>query len=269
MERSTSSFQKVESSGWRLGFGNFFGKEISEWIDTKRWLVQIFLWLFVLNGFLGAVLFILPNLVALEGEVSIENPAIEGTIGFFGLGGIALSVGMIILTQNEIIEEKLSGTAEWVLSKPVARSAFYLSKLSANLLGMAGIMILIPCAVAYTLIEVSHPGAISLANFLIGVGLMSLHVIFYLSLTLMMGVFADSSEVVLGISLGTLFLGMIVRDFLGQLALITPWLLADFAGLAAIGDRLTLDIWIVIITTIFWILVFNGLAMWGFKRLEF
>jgi ABC-type Na+ efflux pump permease subunit len=42
--------------------------------------------------------------------------------------GWMAAFGVIILTQSDIVEEKLSGTAEWVLSSPLSRSAFILSK---------------------------------------------------------------------------------------------------------------------------------------------
>lgn len=213
-----ASFQKVSGSGWRLGFNTLFRKEIGEWLDARRWLVQTIFWLVVLNGFLAMVLFVLPNIVTPEGNVPIENPVVEGLIGFFGLGGLALSIGSIIMTQNEIIGEKQSGTAEWVLSKPVARSAFFLSKLFANAVGMLVIMIVLQSAIAYAPVTVMDPSAVSLPDFLRGMGMLALHVFFYLGLTLMMGVVAENREMVLGVSLGTLLIGMVARNFVGRLA---------------------------------------------------
>jgi ABC-type lipoprotein export system ATPase subunit len=51
-------------------------------------------------GRLAMVLLVLPNIVTSEGDVPIENPVVEGLVGFFGLGGLALSIGSIILTQK-------------------------------------------------------------------------------------------------------------------------------------------------------------------------
>ena len=264
-----SIFQRITTSGWRLGFGNLFGKEIRKWLKVRRWLIQIILWSLILNGFLAAVLFILPNIIPPEGGVPIQNPVVEGMLGFFGLGGLALSVGIIILNQNEIIGEKQTGTAEWVLSKPASRSAFYLSKLCASTIGMLVVMILAPCAAAYALVEIVDPGAVPLTAFLAGVGMLALHGFFYLSLTLMMGVLASSREMVLGVSLGTLFIGMIARDFIGPLSLLTPWLLSDLAGVVAIGGPSGLEMWLPVVSTAAWSLVFNIVAIWRFKRFEF
>jgi ABC-2 type transport system permease protein len=264
-----AAFQKVSGSGWRSGFNTFFKKEIGEWLEARRWFVQTVLWLVVLNGFLAMVLFVLPNIVTLDGGVPIENPVVEGLIGFFGIGGLALSIGIIILTQNEIIGEKQSGTAEWVLSKPVARSAFFLAKLLANTLGMLVIMIGLQSAIAYGQVTLMEPGAISLPDFLAGMGMLALQVFFYLSLTLMMGVISENREMVLGVSLGTLLIGLVARNFLGQVTLLTPWLLSDLAGPVAMAEPLTPEMWLPIISTAIFSLVFIAVALWRFEKHEF
>lgn len=260
---------RKNTAGWQLGFGNQFRKEIAEWLKTRRWLIQSTIWTVILNGFIAAIIYNMLSIVPEGGEALTQNPFADATIGYFGLGGMALSIGIIILTQNEIIGEKQSGTAEWVLSKPLSRSAFFLSKLSANLVGMLVVMVLVPSAVAYTQLAISHPDETSLAAFLAGAGMLTLHVFFYLSLTLMMGVIAENRGPVLGVSLGTLLLGMILRDFVGRLTLLTPWMLADFAGVVAIGEPLGMEIGLSIVSTAVWSLLFIGTALWRFNRYEF
>ena len=262
-------FQEASGAGWRLGFNSLFRKEIGEWFQPRRWLVQSALWLVVLNGFLAMVLFVLPNIVNPQRDLPIENPVAEGLVGFFGLGGLALSIGSIILAQNEIIGEKQSGTAEWVLSKPVARSAFFVSKLLANAIGMLVIMVFLQSAIAYVQVTALNPAGVLLSDFLKGVDILGLHVFFYLSLTLMMGVVSENREMVLGISLGTLLIGMLARNFVGRLALLTPWLLSDLAGPVATGEPLTPEMWLPIISTALWSLVFIAVALWRFDRYEF
>lgn len=263
------AFQKVSGSGWRLGFNTLFKKEIEEWLEARRWFVQTVLWLVVLNGFLAMVLFVLPNIVTPDGGVPIENPVVEGLIGFFGIGGLALSIGIIILTQNEIIGEKQSGTAEWVLSKPVSRSAFFLAKLFANTLGMLVIMIGLQSVIAYGQVTLMEPGAISSPDFLAGMGMLALQVFFYLSLTLMMGVISENREMVLGVSLGMLLIGLVARNFLGPVTLLTPWLLSDLAGPVAMTEPLMPEMWLPIISTAVLSLVFIAVALWRFEKHEF
>jgi ABC-2 type transport system permease protein len=266
---SETPLERVTATGWRLGLANLFKKEAAEWLETRRWGFQLLLWVLLLNGFLAAVLFVLPAVVAAEGQSPIENPAVEGAIGFFGLGGMAIAIGIVILTQNEMIGERQSGTAEWVLSKPASRAAFYLSKLGANLLGMLVVMIVAPSAVALALLGLYQPGSVSVPAFLAGGSILALHATFYLTLTLALGVFASSREMVLAVSLGLLLGGMIARNFVGGLALVTPWLLSDLAGLAAVGGALGMEMWLPVAATAVWSLALVALALWRFERLEF
>jgi len=55
---------------------------------------------------------------------------------FLKIAGIATAIGVAVLAQDALIAEKHSGTAAWVLSKPVSLSAFILSKVIANAAGI-------------------------------------------------------------------------------------------------------------------------------------
>lgn len=264
-----NTMQRKSGAGWLLGFSNLFAKEIREWLQARRWLVQTLVWLFIINGLLAMILFALPNVVPAEGEAAIQDPTTDGVIGFFGIGGLAFSIGVIVLSQGKIIGEKLSGTAEWVLSKPVARSAFFLAKLIANALGALVVMLLIQGAIAYGLLIAANAGEVTLTNFLAGLGLLALHILFYLSLTLVMGVLASTREMVLGVSLGILLLGLLLRNFLGPVALVTPWLLPDLAGVVALGEVGQMPLLLPVFSTAIWTLIFIAVGLWRFERLEF
>jgi len=263
------AMQRKSGAGWLLGFNNLFVKEIREWLEVRRWLVQTIVWLFIVNGLLAMILFVLPNVASAGGETAIQDPVSDGVIGFFGLGGLAFSIGIIILAQGEIVGEKLNGTAEWVLSKPVARSAFFLSKLAANAIGALVVMLLIQSVIAYGILTAADADGVTLLNFLAGLGMLALHLCFYLSLTLMMGVLAKSREMVLGVSLGVLLVGLLVRNFLGTLTLVAPWMLPDLAGLAALGETAPLPILLPVVSTAVWTLIFITVGLWRFEKLEF
>jgi len=62
---------------------------------------------------------------------------------------MALPIVAIIIAQDAIIGERQSGTAAWVLSKPVSRPAFILSKLVAGAIGLLVTGIVIQGVVAY------------------------------------------------------------------------------------------------------------------------
>ena len=78
---------------------------------------------------------------------------------FFAVAGMALPIGAIIMGQEEVLDEKQSGTAAWILSKPVSRVAFILAKVTANAIGILIIMVLLEGALAYRLISDRHGAA--------------------------------------------------------------------------------------------------------------
>ena len=52
--------------------------------------------------------------------------------------------------------EKREGTASWVLSKPLTRLAFVLSKVIANSVGVMVTMIIVPFCISFTIIAIVH-----------------------------------------------------------------------------------------------------------------
>ena len=87
----------------------------------------------------------------------IGGRAALGLTVFFAVAGIALPIGAIIMGQEEVLDEKRSGTAAWILSKPVSRVAFILAKVTANAIGILIIMVLLEGALAYRLDRRSSP----------------------------------------------------------------------------------------------------------------
>ena len=263
-------FQLVEQRGWRLGFGNLLARENRKWWGSNRWWMQALLWTGVLTGFLVIVLYVLPGLVTPDGErVFEEDPAASAVQGFFGVGAFALAIGITILMQDEITAEKQSGTAEWVLSKPASRSAFILAKLTAHTGGMLVVMLGIPAAITYAILSAAVSGPYPLLPFLAGVGLVTLHTFFYLTLTLMMGVWVERNGAILAVSLGALLGGSFIRDFLPAISLGTPWFLPDIAGLAALGVAIPPQLVLPILASILWPAIFIAVALWKFRRYEF
>jgi ABC-2 type transport system permease protein len=121
------------------------------------------------------------------------------------LSGFFTPVAAIIIMQDAVVGEKQSGTAAWVLSKPVSRAAFILSKLLPNLLGAVATMVLIPGIVVYAHLWLANGGPLSPLGFLGGLAVLSLNLSFYLALTLMLGTFFDSRGPVISIPLVLVF----------------------------------------------------------------
>ena len=265
-----NGFDRVEGSGWRLGFNNLFARENRKWWATNRWWVQSFIWLVILAGLVGLVLFVVPNLATPDGQPASDLEPVMGALqGFFGVGGLALAIGVTILMQDELVAEKQAGTAEWVLSKPVSRSAFFLSKLTAHSLGMLVVMTAVPSAGVYALLILYTGAAYPMLPFLAGMGLLALHTFFYLTLTLMLGVLSERREIILAVAMVLLLGGSFIRNFLPVLALVTPWFLPDVAGLAAMDLQVPADFLVPVLATFLWSLTFIVVALKKFERHEF
>lgn len=251
-------------AGALLGFRQLFDKELKAWWGTRRWLVQGLLWTLSLNGLLFAVLFLLPPLMAAQGE-DFGDPLVVGGQMFFALGMMAVSVGVVILTQGAVIDERESGVAAWIMSKPVSRAAFILSKVAANALSIMGLMILLPAVVAYLQMSIASEGALAASGFLGALALMILHVLYYLSLTVLLGVVLKNRGAILGISLGVLLGGSLLRS-LPIVGLLMPWVLPDIAG-AILVDSQALFMTPVIMTAV-WTMVFAASSLIAFERVE-
>ncbi len=269
---ANTDLQRINGHGWQRGFGNMLRKENRQWWSGYRWLIQAIIWLVVLNGLVVMTLFIIPTMVAANDSLDAETfvPVVEAVNLFFQLGPIALAVGAIILAQDMLIAEKQSGVAEWLLSKPLARSAYFLAKLAASMLGVAVILVGLQMAVAYGLISLANGDLFPVQPYLVGFAGMLLHTFFYLSLTLMLGVFANNRSAVLGIAFGVLFAGMILPNLISMdLVMKTPWLFPKILGPFVAGMTLPLPLWQPFAATALWVVIFTGLALWQFNRLEF
>lgn len=246
------------------GFANLFANENRGWWGTRAWLIQLAVWLGIINGLIALVTY------GESQDTSGMIPLYETLIQvFFKAGGPAIAVGAVIAAQGAIVGEKQLGTAAWIMSKPVGRSAFILAKLAAFLLVFAGLAITVPSVVFFGQTRFAPGQMPALLPFLAGQGVMLVHVLFYLALTLLLGAFASSRGPVAGGALGFMFAGMLLPNFVPQLAVIFPWQLADIAAGLALDTPLPATWPIPVLATALWTLLFTVGALWRFGREEF
>jgi ABC-2 type transport system permease protein len=260
--------QQITGASWRRGLRPLLHRESRKWRHGRFGLTQLIIWPALLNGLLAFALFVLPHLASADGITITSAEAQEmGRQMFFGMGLMALSIGALVLLQDVIIEEKLSGTAEWILSKPLSRTAYVLAKLLPNILGMAVAMLLIPGAIGYWLFNQAAPGMITIDRFLASWGMVALNLLFYVTLTVMLGVFLKSRTLLLAVAMGTLFGGQVLP--IGQLALYTPWPLFQMVLLPVMGQPIAPELYPVLVSTAVWSLLFTAAAIWQMNRVEF
>ena|SRR5215211_290850 len=262
---TNQELQAVNEPGWRRGFANLLGNENRLWWGTRKWLIHLLLWLIVLNG--------LVLLIGLTDGQETNNPVpIYETLiqVFFQVGAFATGIGVITAAQGAIVREKQLGTAAWILSKPVSRSAFVLAKFVAHAVSFLTLATLVPSAIFYGQSLLFAGRAPELAQFLAGVGIAVLHTLFYLALTLMLGALFDTRGPIGGIAMGVLFAGFLLPNLLPQAAVLAfPWMLKDLTVGLVLGSALP-AVWpIPVIATALWTALFIGVALWRFGREEF
>lgn len=278
---SESKLQRLNKHGWRVGLANLLRKENSEWWGTRTWLVQAIIWLAICNGLLAIILWMAPaqSRQAVEAgraaeELTGQQAAVDGLEVFLMVSAMATAIGIAIIMQDSIMEEKKSGTLAWVLSKPVARPAVIIAKLVANSIGALAIMILLQGAVAFAQLRLAGSD-VAPGPFLLALGVLGLHLLFYLALTLMLGVLFDSRGPVIAIPLLLVFGYQILLGIAPGLRQITPYGLTVPGGAGDPGLALLIargnpvPSLLPVIATIVWIAIFIGVTLWRFEREEF
>jgi ABC-2 type transport system permease protein len=251
------------------GFFNLLRNENTLWWRTRRWLVNTITWVAILDGILVIML------GASSGETLPPsfNLSAEGTIVFLTLTLIALAIGAVIIGQGAIIDEKQSGTAAWILSKPASRTAFILAKLIAHSLGLLVTGILIPGAIAFVVLT-AVGGSFAIGNYAAALAIALLNVVFYLAFTMMLGTLSNGRGAAIGIPIAFLLAYQLFLGLAPWLANITPWGFLTSAtsrtpsiALVALG-RAELPLMPIVATAI-WCVLFTAIALWRFGREEF
>jgi ABC-2 type transport system permease protein len=264
----------VEESTWRSGLHNLLWKEINDWWGTRTWWVQALAWLVIVNGFVAVALFAMPDMS------NAQNPQVAKLVSerttaalsiFFLSAGYAFSIGVVIQAQDEIVGERRSGTAAWLLSKPISRGAFILSRLIGNLPGILLIMVLLQGVVAYLQISLAGDAWLPIVPFACALGLISIELIFYLSLTLMLGVLSNSRGLVMGLPLLLILGDTIFPRIIPKLGFVMPWRLPAIGAAIASNQPIPLSSAIIlpVVCTAAWSLIFVIVAIWRFHREEF
>jgi len=260
-----SDFELVSERGWRRGLGNMLNSELAHWWKTRKWWVQCLIWVGMVGFLLGAILFSTP-----------DAPPNEDVAALYSVfAGLFPAVGVVIIMQGVVVGEKRDGTAAWVLSKPVTRPAFMLSKVLANSLGVLATMVVLPGVVSYMLYALASGKTWNPAGFLMALGVIFLSNFFFLSLTLMLGTFFNGRGPVIGIALALLFLQQYLLGLLPALRYVLPWNLVIPTGqqMNAVAPCLIIGShnfsYIPVVVVALESLLFILIGLWRFSREEF
>lgn len=254
------------------GFDNLLRKELGDWFHTRRWWGQALTWLAIIDGFLTFALFVVPALARAQGDPAAPTTAEMAETGvtiFFAVLVTGGCIGTAILAQDEIIGERQTGTAAWILSKPLSRAAFVLGKWVADTIGVLAFIVAIPGAVGYVELGLASGRPLPVGPYLIALGMGLLTMLFYLSLALMMGTLSSGRGPVIGVCLGLILGGSLLMNFVPSLAYILPLGMAQFAAALVAGQTLPPVARIETALTAIWCVVFMVVAIWRFRHVEF
>jgi ABC-2 type transport system permease protein len=269
-------FDMVDERGWRRGLGNLLKGQFSGWFKSSKWWRHGLIWLAVVN----LILFFTTlgsKQAAIDAAAAGEPAPVIDTLMLYGIfGGMFVAIGVMIIMQSVIVGEKRSGTAAWVLSKPVTRTAFVVSRLIGSTVGILLTAVLLPGLIAYVTVGVFTPlGWLPPLNFLAGLAVMAVSMFFWLTLTLMSGTFFDSVGGVIAVPMTAFFALWFLPGVITPLIYISPVIL--FVGPGGEYPAVTESLmsgeapfsWIPAIAAILFSVVFIAVAIWRFNRQEF
>lgn len=264
---TSTEFTDRRTTGWRAGAGNIFRHESRIWWKSRRWWIQLLLWTGLLNGMLRGFLWIAAQ--TSESGIRLEEPAV-GVVDVFpqylGLAVLLSTIGVVVLTQGIMLDERRQGTLEWVLAKPVSRTGVVIAKYAAHLLPVLVIFVIAPWSGLYWLLsrELGEPWPIG--EFLLVVGMVALLLAFTVALTLALGTWTTSRAVVVGVPIAAGLVYDSVHLFTDGLAgrLPFPWELTGSAIPVAAGEALIS--WTPIVATVLWTVAGIAASAWRFRR---
>jgi ABC-2 type transport system permease protein len=256
-----SAFTLVQARGWRGGLRNLLQAENGKWWRSRRWWVNTLIAIGIID------------LIMASAVLSSESTLSMGIQLYTIFTGLGPAIAIVIIMQDVIVGEKESGTAAWILSKPVSRASFVLSKLAANSLGILVTMLLVPGILAYIIIGLGTKTWLNPLLFLAGMGALLVYLLYYMSLTLMLGTFFHNRGPVTGIALAWLFSQQFFSGKLAPQINFLPWALAISLGgnnssvAAAIMEGQTPPL-IALYVSLLSIAVFVAASLWRFSKEE-
>ena len=258
---ASGQLQLVQEKGWKRGLGNLLQGEYSAWFRSSRWWKHFILWFVIVNVMM--IIMIIAN-----------DPPLLLMYGIFG--GMFVAIGVMIIMQQVLVREKNSGTAAWVLSKPVTRTAFVVSRLVVNSIAILLTAVIVPGVVLYITLGLSIDlGWLPPLGFTAALVMISLNMFYWIALVLMMGTLSDSASVVIAIPITLFFTFAYGPGLIPPLIYISPLMLAF-----NLSDRiipLTVSFisgepvfsWLPLISTAVFSVIFIAVAIWRFNRQEF
>lgn len=247
------------------GFRNLVGKENGEWVVGPSLLAHGTIWMLIVALISVVVAFIRGEM---EPGYTPKDINDAGALMFFVLGSVASVIAVIAKTQGSIIGEKQLGTAAWVLSKPASRRAFVVAKLAVHFRWLLMVTLLFPAVVFYVLMTAISTLPLPPLLFLGGFAILALGLLFYLSLSLLLGTIFESRGPLAGSVFGFMVGGFMIANYAPWLTAAFPWLFFQSGYYLVTQGQIPVYGLISIPATALWTILFIFLALRRFERAE-
>ncbi len=253
------NLEKVNTEPWYSGIGNMIHRELFLERSKGSWLKQIGIWSLLTNGILAIVLFIPDNIL-------ISSRVETALFAFISLLTYLIALFVPVTLQGMMIDERQTGVASWILSKPVSRRAYVIAKLIANTLAMVIVLVVIQGITAYlligTLAEFINP-----VGFLLIMSLAGISVLYFTSLTLMLGTITNNRSTVMTVALVIVLGAQMLANTVPILQLLIPTTLT-MMGVGFLIGTLSPAVLILLLSAVGSIVLFTAISIKVFNKIE-
>jgi len=247
------------SAGILPGFGGLLRKELTEWRRARRtWIVLLvstaFMTLTALNTWLQTVL---PEDATVGAPTAVLDPLMNL---MQGVSSQIFVVAAIFAVMALITAERDSGTLAWTASKPVSRSAIWLSKLVASSVVLWVVAAIVPLVATVALVLALYGPLPVLPPVVLAVG-MGMAVVLYVAVALAASTVVTSQAAVAAITLGFMFLPQFIGVIVPSLEFM-PQSILQWSMLTAAGETASL------VTVVSWAVTVVVLVALSVRRME-
>ena len=253
---TTEMIPRTNTEPWYAGMKNIISRELYHERTRMYRIQQLLVWTLFTNGLVALILS-----VSGMGDMYILSLAI-----FYSMLTLLISIFIPILLQGIIIDDKVSGTAAWILSKPVSKKAYLLSKLTASILAIIVVSVVINGVVGYGVFSV-FGYTLNIPGFLMTLGLTGIVVVYFACLTIMLGTFSTSRGKVLAIAVGVGLGAQIMVQFFPLIIFLIPYSL-PIMGIGLITGDSVLGLEWILLSACVQIIIFTIVALFVFDRTE-
>jgi ABC-type transport system involved in multi-copper enzyme maturation permease subunit len=241
------------------GFGGLLRKELTEWRRGRRtWIVFLisaaFMTLTALNTWLQANL---PE----EATVGAPAPVLDPFMNLLsGVSSQVFVVAAIFAVMALITAERDSGTLAWTASKPVSRSAIWVSKFVASSVVLWLVAAILPLVATVILVLTIYGPLPVLPVVILAIG-MGMAILLYVAVSLAASTVVTSQAAVAGIAIGFMFLPQILGLIVPNMELL-PQSILQWSMLTAAGEAASL------VTVFSWAVAIVVLVGFSVRRME-